>query len=268
MNPEKIILETRSHEHGHDLIDHLYLHRHSKVHELPAHLKVIGALLLIGVFVVTPSKLVLAFSIYALVLISIALIAKIPLKTLGRRMVVEVPFVFFAILIPFTSGGEKISLWGIQISIEGSWVAFGILAKSTLGVMTSILLSATTNTRDLLSSLTKLKIPATLVQIASFMLRYTAVVMDESNRMKLARTSRAFTSKGVRDWKVLGQSVSALFIRSYERGERVHLAMISRGFDGESIFDSPSPSTVNQKMLALLPVIIAALSLTLIWTIS
>lgn len=198
-------------------------------------------------------------------MISIAAVAKISIFTLIRRMVVEVPFVLFALLIPFTAGGEKFPFLGFQISVEGSWVAFGILAKSTLGVMTSILLSATTSTRELLSSFTKLKIPATLVQIASFMLRYTAVVMDEASRMKVARTSRAFAAKGIRDWKVLGQSLSALFIRSYERGERVHLAMLSRGFEDNSVLHVESSSTQFQKFLAFLPAAIAALSLALIW---
>ena len=264
MTTSKIILETKSHEHGHDLIDHLYIHRHSLVHTLPAHLKVLGALSLIGVFVVTPAKLIPAFAVYVFLLLAIATVAKVSILTLIRRMIVEVPFVFFALLIPFTAGGEKFTFLGAQLSVEGSWVAFGILAKSTLGVMTSILLSATTSTRELLASLNKLRIPSTLVQIASFMLRYTAVVMDEASRMKVARTSRAFTAKGVRDWKVLGQSLSALFIRSYERGERVHLAMLSRGFEGKSVLVIESTPSQVQKFMAFLPAAIAALSLTLI----
>ena len=70
------------------------------------------------------------------------------------------------------------------------------------------------------------------MQIASFMLRYTFVVRDEMTRMRLAREARGFQAAGVRSWPVLAQSAGALFIRSYERGERVHLAMLSRGYDG------------------------------------
>ena len=265
MTSTKIVLETKSHEHGHNLIDHLYIHKHSLVHALPAHLKVLGSLALIGVFILTPAKLVPAFAVYLFLLIGIATVSKISMITLIRRMVVEVPFVFFALLIPFTAGGEKFPILGVQLSVEGSWVAFGILAKSTLGVMTSILLSATTSTRELLASFTKLRIPATLVQIAAFMLRYTAVVTDEASRMKVARTSRAFAAKGIGDWKVLGQSLSALFIRSYERGERVHLAMISRGFEGNSVLVDEGSSSQFQKFMAFLPSLVAALSLALIW---
>jgi cobalt/nickel transport system permease protein len=51
--------------------------------------------------------------------------------------------------------------------------------------------------------------------------------------MKTARESRGFIASGPKDWKIVAQAAGALFIRSYERGERVHLAMLSRGFNGE-----------------------------------
>jgi len=52
-------------------------------------------------------------------------------------------------------------------------------------------------------------------------------------RMRVARASRGFDAKGIRHWRVLANCAGALFIRSYERGERVHLAMLSRGYSGE-----------------------------------
>jgi cobalt/nickel transport system permease protein len=71
-----------------------------------------------------------------------------------------------------------------------------------------------------------------MVQIASFMLRYVNVISDEMERMKIARESRGFIATGIKHWKVIATSAAALFIRSYERGERVHLAMLARGFTG------------------------------------
>ena len=64
------------------------------------------------------------------------------------------------------------------------------------------------------------------------MIRYLDVVTTEMQRMKIARESRGFTARNPRHWPVLARSAGALFIRSYERGERVHLAMLSRGYDG------------------------------------
>jgi cobalt/nickel transport system permease protein len=66
----------------------------------------------------------------------------------------------------------------------------------------------------------------------AFMIRYLDVVTDEMQRMKVARTSRGFSARNPTHWPVVARSAGALFIRSYERGERVHLAMLSRGYDG------------------------------------
>jgi cobalt/nickel transport system permease protein len=65
-----------------------------------------------------------------------------------------------------------------------------------------------------------------------FMIRYVDVVSDEMRRMRIARESRGFTARDPRHWPVVARSLGALFIRSYERGERVHLAMVSRGYTG------------------------------------
>jgi cobalt/nickel transport system permease protein len=70
------------------------------------------------------------------------------------------------------------------------------------------------------------------VQIMGFMIRYVDVVSDEMRRMRIALESRGFSARNPRHWPVLARSAGALFIRSYERGERVHLAMVSRGYTG------------------------------------
>ena len=107
------------------------------------------------------------------------------------------------------------------------------MAKGTLGILVAINLSATTTAREILRGLEILKLPTPMVQIASFMLRYINVVNDEMQRMAVARASRGFEATGVKQWPVLATAAGALFIRSYERGERVHLAMIARGYQGD-----------------------------------
>jgi cobalt/nickel transport system permease protein len=120
---------------------------------------------------------------------------------------------------------------GLAVSEPGLVAAAGLVTKATLGVLASLLLAATTDPRDLLAGLERLRVPTQLVQIMGFMVRYLDVVTDELGRMRTARESRGFTARNPRHWPVLGRSVGALFIRSFERGERVHLAMIARGYD-------------------------------------
>ncbi|MEY3382952.1 MAG: hypothetical protein RLZZ17_690, partial [Actinomycetota bacterium] len=123
--------------------------------------------------------------------------------------------------MPFFGTGEKVELLGLSLYEEGLIAGAGIIAKGTLGILTAIVLSSTTTARELLRGLETLRVPTLIIQIATFMLRYMNVVNDEMERMRIARASRGFEATGMRHWKVLANSAGALFIRSYERGERV-----------------------------------------------
>ena len=186
----------------------------------------------ISVSVSTPITRWPAFVAFFLLLVAAALASKIPLLLLFKRALIEIPFIFFAILMPFFGTGEKFEIAGIELYREGLLAGTSIVVKGTLGVLAAVILSTTTTAREILRGLERLKLPAVMVQIASFMLRYVNVISDEMERMKVARESRGFVATGIKHWKVLATSAAALFIRSYERGERVHLAMLSRGFDG------------------------------------
>jgi cobalt/nickel transport system permease protein len=214
--------------HGHKL----HFHGHSPVHRAPARLKIAALLVFMLTVVATPREWFPVFAVYLAAVVAVIAVSRVPFGYIGRRMVVEVPFVVFALLMPFVSTGPRIDVLGVAVSEAGLLAAWGLLVKGTLGVMASLTLAATTEPRDLLRGLERLRVPTQLVQIIGFMVRYLDVVTDEMRRMRIARESRGFTSRGLRAWPVYARAAGALFIRSYERGERVHLAMLSRGYDG------------------------------------
>lgn len=214
--------------HGH----RLHYHGHSPLHRAPAHLKLLGLLGFMLVVVATPDHWFAAFGAYLLVLLGVVALSQVPPTYLLKRMVVEVPFVVFALVLPFVAYGEQVEVLGLSLSRPGLLAAFGILATATLGVLASLTLAATTEPQALLAGLQRLRVPSLLVQIMSFMVRYLDVVTGEMQRMRVARESRGFSARDPRQWPVIARSTGALFIRSYERGERVHLAMLSRGYTG------------------------------------
>jgi cobalt/nickel transport system permease protein len=173
-----------------------------------------------------------AFITYFVAIFLVSLVAKIPTPTLLKRSLIEIPFILFAILMPFFGTGERFEVGPLNLYRESLLAAAGIVVKGTLGVLSAVVLSTSTTARELLRGLEKLHLPKLMVQIAAFMLRYVNVISDEMERMKVARESRGFIATGLKDWKVIAIAASALFIRSYERGERVHLAMLSRGYTG------------------------------------
>ncbi len=143
-----------------------------------------------------------------------------------------------AVFIPFFKQGEvagsyNIGLWQVSVSYSGLLVLANVLSKAWLCILSLILLSSTTKLADLLRGLRQLHVPHVIVLILSFMYRYIFVLMDEMMRMKQARDSRNFGGSRLHQLRTIGNMIGTLFIRSYERGERVYGAMLARGFDGE-----------------------------------
>jgi cobalt/nickel transport system permease protein len=183
--------------------------------------------------VATPAGWWWAFGLHAVLLAGVVAASRVPPSHLARRMVVELPVIVFALLLPFVAHGPRTDVLGVTVSQSGLDAGLMLLVKATLGVLASLTLAATTEPQDLLRGLARLRMPALLVQIMGFMVRYLEVVADDLRRMRIARESRGFVARGPRAWPVIARSLGALFIRSFERGERVHLAMLSRGYDGK-----------------------------------
>jgi len=235
-------------------------------HLLPSHLKILAVLAFISVSVSTPITRWPAFIAFFLLLVATAYASKIPLLLLFKRALIEIPFIFFAILMPFFGTGEKFEIAGIELYREGLLAGTSIVVKGTLGVLAAVILSTTTTAREILRGLERLKLPAVMVQIASFMLRYINVISDEMERMKVARESRGFIATGIKHWKVIATSAAALFIRSYERGERVHLAMLSRGFDG-NLPTLVTDTVTKQHWISALSIPVLALIFSLLFLV-
>lgn len=240
----------------------LYRAGHSPVHALPPHCKLAATFAFVVVVVSTPREAVWAFGAYAVLLAGVAAVARVPAGFLLRRLLIEVPFVAFAVLMPFVAEGERVEVLGLSLSVSGLWGAWNVLAKGTLGVAASVLLASTTELRALLLGLQRLRLPPLLVQIASFMIRYGDVITGELRRMSIARRSRGFEARGIRHWGVLAKTAGALFIRSYERGERVYLAMVSRGYTGSMpMIDEAVATRAQWAYAAVLPVTALAVCL-------
>ena len=214
--------------HGHKL----HFHGHSPIHRAPGHLKILTLVGFMLVVVATPREWWPAFAAYAVVVLAVVASSGVPFRYIAKRMVVEVPFVVFAALMPFVATGPKVDVLGLSLSEPGLWGAYALLVKGTLGVVASLTLAATTEPQELLRGLERLRMPTLIVQIMGFMIRYLDVVTGEMGRMLVAMRSRGCDPRSPRHWPALARSLGALFVRSYERGARVHLAMLSRGYDG------------------------------------
>lgn len=238
---------------------HLHIEGTSVLHQLPPHAKLVGLLAFVLAVVSVPRAATGALLVLLVVAAGLLVSTRVPLRLVLPRLAVEVPFALFALVLPFVAVGPRVAVGPFMLSEPGLEAAAALLLKGTAGVLSAVAFAVTTRPRDLVRALQHLKVPDSLVSIASFMVRYVDVVGDQMRRMRVARISRGFTARSVRAWPPLAASTGALFIRSYERGERVHLAMVSRGWSGRMPVTAPLTASAGQWALALAPAVIAGL---------
>ena len=214
---------------------HLQLHNNSKLNLLKPQVKIFT------VFVIVLSIAFLSLENYSIILSQTAIViyllwlSKLRLSTYLKRLSVDIPFVLFALFLPFLSKGNNEVLFkvlNLNVYKTGVLEMTNILIKITLCVTLAIVLTATTSNIEIIYGLQKLKISPLLIAIFSFAIRYIDVFIDEVKRVRIAMKSRGYMEKGFKGLKPLAFASGALLIRGYERGERVYNSMISRGFNG------------------------------------
>nr|WP_240757620.1 cobalt ECF transporter T component CbiQ [Nakamurella flava] len=216
------------------------------MHRLPPAVRVLATVLYVLAVVATPREAIWAFAVHALLLVVVARVAGVPAGRWLRRCVVEVPFLAFAVFLPLVGSAPYVEVGPVTLSEPGLWAAWGIAVKGTLGVAASALLALTTTVPQLLQALERLRVPRALVAIATFMVRYGEVLADDLRRMRIARVSRGDDPRFLWQIRATAATAGALFVRAYERGERVYVAMLARGY-GSTADDRPDRSAVPRR---------------------
>jgi cobalt/nickel transport system permease protein len=167
-----------------------------------------------------------------------------------KRSFVALPFALIAITVLFSVPGQPLVsfhfIWDLTITDAGLLRFISIVIRSWLSVQMAILLVATTRFPDIVHALEHLRVPSILTTIIAFLYRYLFVLADEVFRLLRAREARSAAAPGVRSggsvaWRagVAGHMAGQLFLRSYERSDRVYNAMLSRGYTGHLQTMSP-----------------------------
>jgi cobalt/nickel transport system permease protein len=187
-----------------------------------------------------------------------------------KRSFVALPFFLAAVSAIFAVPGRPIGSlevgpWQL-VATQAGLIRFGsIVARSWISVQMAILLTATTQFPDLVHALRHLHVPQVLVSIIAFMYRYLFVLSDEAMRLLRAREARSAqpikgNSRSL-GWRarVAGNMAGQLFLRSYERSDRVYAAMQARGYSGQLLTINPHEMHARDWILGTLAVILLLL---------
>ena len=241
---------------------HLHVHGSSLIHRLPPQTKLAGLVAFVATVAITPRQWVVAFALDACVVVAAITMARLSPRLVLRRLAAIAPFVAFALALPFFGDGDTVDVAGLTLSEDGLWASFNIFAKATLGATASIVVTATTPIPDLLAGLSRLRVPAAIVGIVGFMFRYLDLIVDELARMRRAMAARGYAPRRLWQSAPLAASAGTLFVRTYERGERVHDAMAARGFTGTMPDLAESSPSRSDWLLALAPAVLAVSGVT------
>ena len=216
----------------------------SRIHKLDPRVKVLVTVTYILSNAILPDGSWPAFALAWLVLLFANDQSNLGLGFTFKRSFVALPFVLVAVSAIFSPLGEPLAEWNLGfftlIPTDFGLIRFlSILVRSWLSVQMAILLVATTQFPDLIHSFEHLRVPRVLTTIIAFLYRYLFILTNEIFRLLRARNSRSAGLPGVKQggsilWraKVAGSMAGQLFLRSYERSDRIYNAMISRGYTG------------------------------------
>jgi cobalt/nickel transport system permease protein len=217
----------------------------SRLHRLDPRVKVVVMVLFILSNALLPDGAWAAFGLSWLALVWANKLSGLGVDFTFKRSFIALPFALAAVSAIFSPLGIPLAEWMLGplklIPTDVGLIKFGsILLRSWLSVQAAILLVAATRFPDMIHAFEHLRVPAVLTTIVAFLYRYLFVLTDEVMRLLRARQSRSATIPGFRSgrtvvWRarITGNMAGQLFLRSYERSDRIYNAMLSRGYTGQ-----------------------------------
>ena len=244
------------------------------LHVLDSRVKLILTVAFILAVAFTP---IAAWPIYVLLLalvVAAAVAAELGVTFALKRALLALPFALAALPSLFTLPGTTlftlpIGPWTLTATGPGLERLLSVMLKSWISMQAAVLLTATTQFPDLLVAMRAVGVPRLLVAIFGLMWRYLFVLVDEAIRLTRARDARSGSVTGRGGgavwWRarVAGGMAGNLFLRGYERSERIYAAMVARGYDGE-VRTFPLPSLDAAQVVALVGGLISLGVLTLL----
>jgi cobalt/nickel transport system permease protein len=209
-------------------------HQHTPWHALTPQTRVACVFSSVFAIALSPIGRWWTWAIYGIGVLIVILFSRITIATLLKRVAIEFAFLVVVLLgTLFRGGGTVLWSWGpLQITTVGLTVLASVSLKVVLSLLAVNVLILTTSIPALLNALIVLRMPPLLVAIMASMYRYISVLATEFNTMRQAALSRNLLANNFATRLVVGNTIGSLFVRTYERGERVHQAMLARGYRG------------------------------------
>lgn len=206
----------------------------SPVHRLDPRAKLLlffSAVVIVGS---EPAGELAAFPFYLGAIATLALASRVPPGRLAARCLAAAPFLLMAALLPWTA----MALGDATATPDATRFGASVLLRGFASILLLVLLTSSTAFHHLLWAMRKLHVPEALGQIVTLMYRQLFILLDEWRRAGQARECRSAGVLNLPAASVYGKQLGVIFLRSWDRADRVHAAMMVRGFDGRFPLDA------------------------------
>lgn len=222
-----------------------YYHAESPLHRLDPRVKVVLAVAFILSNALLPDGAWAAFGLAWILILLANHFSSLGVDFSFRRSFIALPFALAAVSAIFMPAGQPLAEWTLGpiqlIPTDAGVLRFAsIMLRAWLSVQAGILLVSVTQFPDMIHAFEHLRVPAILTTIVAFLYRYLFVLTDEVLRLLRARDARSAALPGLKSgrnvfWraKIAGNMAGQLFLRSYERSDRIYNAMLARGYQGQ-----------------------------------
>lgn len=212
---------------NHNFIDR-YSNLDSAIHKLDAGAKLVAAITALLIVVSESSNHAIHFVYYYTVILIILFISRLPFIFYIKRLATVSPVLLLAAaFLPLSHYLASAEPPDSKVYVS----AMIIFMKAFASLSLMVLLVTTTGFYSLLDGMRKLGLPATSGMLATLMYRYFFLIHDEFLRTNMARNSRSTGKLRLNPIKVYSNQMAMIFLRSYDRSQRLYHAMASRGFN-------------------------------------
>jgi len=161
-----------------------------------------------------------------------ALFGVAPLKAASQSALV-LPFVLGIALFSPLAQLDAWSFEALRVAYTQGWpLILDIVFKSYAATYLVVTVIGSMSIETLIHTLSRLRVPAIFIMLFTFLYRFSDLFRERIRIMRDAARSRAPHLHGWRLIAFYGRMSGNLFVRAYERGEQIHAAMLSRGYDG------------------------------------
>ncbi|MDV4342285.1 cobalt ECF transporter T component CbiQ [Methanoculleus sp. YWC-01] len=168
---------------------------------------------------------------------AILALAKIPARFYARLLLVPVSFsvMSIAVILFITAGGAvllEVPALPLAVTADGANLALLLLTRVFGGMCSLYFIALTTPMTEIFDILRRLRVPAAFIDLSLLTYRFIFILIEEAGQIYRSQVMRLGYGRFRESVQSFGMLAGVLFIRTWESGEALMLAMDARCYDG------------------------------------